>query len=175
MYKVFLLILNTKIPLIQNCLRNRNAVNTMTCESFLHGLYEYFNKSVSEKPLEFSEYQIKSIENRIIIEEHLDRVNDRIVSIFADPRNIQFWIRLNGLPVVRGSKVDFLWTSYKIDLTLERSKNVPEIMKLLKLLNFSNLVDCERYINEMCKMLHDTLDFEFPNDTTLSIPLYKYV
>lgn len=147
----------------------------MTCESFLRGLYEYFNKSVNEKPLEFSEYQIKSIENRIVIENHFDRPNDRIVSISADPRNIRFWIRLNGLPVVRGSRTDFLWTGYKLDLTLERSKNVPEIMKLLKLLNFSSLVDCERYINKMCKMLHDTLDFEFPNETTLSIPLYKYV
>lgn len=146
----------------------------MTCESFLHGLYEYFNKSVSEKPLEFSEYQIKSIEDRIIIEKQSDRANDRIVSISANPRNIRFWIRFNGLPVVKGSITDFLWTGYKLDLTLERSKNVPEIMKLLKLLNFSNLIDYERYINEMCKMLHDTLDFEFPNETTLSIPLYKY-
>lgn len=146
----------------------------MTCESFLRGLYEYFNKSVSEKPLEFSEYQIKSIENRIIIEKHSDRVNDRIVSISADPKNIRFWIRLNGLPVVRGSRTDFLWTGYKVDLTIEKSKNLPEIMKLMELMKFEKFIDYERYTNEMCKMLHDTLDFQFPNETTLSIPLYKY-
>ena len=143
----------------------------MTCESFLHGLYEYFSKSVSEKPLEFSEYQIKSIENRIIIEKHSDRVNDRIVSISADPKNIRFWIRLNGLPVVRGSRTDFLWTGYKVDLTIEKPVTTRNIIDLV---NFSNIIDYERYIDEMCKMLHDTLDFQFLNETTLSIPLYKY-
>ena len=78
---------------------------------------------------------------------------------------------MNGFPVVRGSRTDFLWTGYKVDLTIEKSKNIPEIMKII---NFSNIIDYERYINEMYQMLHDTLDFEFPNETTLSIPLYKY-
>ena len=144
----------------------------MTCESFLRGLYEYFNKSVNEKPLEFSEYQIiKSIENRIIIEKHSDKVYDKIVSISADPKNIRFWIRLNGLPVVRGSRTDFLWTGYKIDLTIEKPVTTRNIINLV---NFLNIIEYERYIDEMCKMLHDTLDFQFPNETTLSIPLYKY-